>query len=372
MNKHLKIKKNYSLFLIGIIILSLSGCGKSGSEGNETASGGNEPEPQTQVLKEIAQFPIGMAVENKNLNAEKFENAEKYENIVKTECDRLTPASRLKMAFIYAGKEKYNWDEADAIVDFAQKNNIDIHGHVLIWSKSVPAWLKEYQTDNEGWKKIMKEYISTVVGRWKGKIKSWDVVNEAFNDEGVLTKTDFWYEKLGPEFIDLAFQYAHEADPDALLFYNDYGHEYSPKRRVGINKMIKEMLEKKIPIHGIGLQTHASLNRKAGELENAIKVAAQTGLKVHVSELDVAINNSKKDPNMVFTHDLQIEQMKRFQEIALAMKNLPKKQQLGITTWGVGDKDSWLLAQWKPEWPLLFDSDYNKKKAYFGMIDVLK
>ncbi|WP_294606602.1 endo-1,4-beta-xylanase [uncultured Bacteroides sp.] len=348
------IHKNiYSLFLIGFITLFLSGCEKSN--------------PQAHGLKDISQFPFGMAVKPQSI----YTNAQ-YRNIIKLECNRITPENSLKMKPIYKEKGVYNWNEADSIIDFAIKNKLDIHGHVLIWSKSVPEWMKEYQTDREGWKNIMKEYIYKVVGRWKGKIKSWDVVNEAFNDNGEIITTDFWYQKIGPDFIDLAFQYAHNADPNALLFYNDYGHEYSSKRRSGINNMIFDMLERGVPIHGIGLQTHTSLNRKSGELKNAIETAAKTGLKVHISELDVSMNNTIRNPNMIFTDSLQIQQMKKYQEITLAMKNIPAKQQFGITTWGVYDADSWLLSQWSPEWPLLFDSLYSKKKAYYGIIEVLK
>lgn len=352
MNKHLKIKNIYSFFIVFITVF-LSGCSRTNI--------------QTHGLKDISPFPFGMAVKNHPIYTDV-----QYHNIVKFECDRVTPENSLKMKTIYKGKGVYYWNEADSIIDFALKNKLDIHGHVLIWSKSIPEWMKEYQTDREGWKNVMKEYIYEVVGRWKGKIKSWDVVNEAFNDNGEITTTDFWYQKIGADFIDLAFQYAHNADPDALLFYNDYGHEYSSKRRIGINNMIIDMLERGIPIHGIGLQMHTSLNRKKGELKNAIETAAKTGLKVHVSELDVSMNNTIRNPNMIFTDSLQIQQMKKYQEITLAMKNIPVKQQFGITTWGVCDVDSWLLSQWSPEWPLLFDSVYSKKKAYHGIIEVLK
>lgn len=316
----------------------------------------------SEGLKDISCYPIGAAVKPFLLLNDSI-----YQNVVLSEFNSLTAENAMKMPYLSVSKDEYDWKEADAFVDFASSHHLRIHGHTLIWHNSIPKWMKEYKTDRDGWKTIMKEYITNVMSRWKGKITSWDVVNEAIGDDGKL-KPGFWLDKIGPDFVELAFRYAHEADPNAMLFYNDYGHEYSKVRLEGINNLLMSLKEKGVPVHGTGLQMHTSVYRTPGDLRNAVMESAKTGLLVHVSELDIALNR-EKDKDLIISDSLIQIQKDMYKEVSQAMKEIPANQYYGITFWGVGDNDSFMHSGKYQEYPLLLDSIYNRKIAYEGFVE---
>ena len=177
------------------------------------------------------------------------------------------------------------------------------------------------------------------------------------------------YKSWGTDYIARCFQYAHEADPDAILFYNDYGHEYSPAKRTAINNMISSFITRGIPIHGIGMQFHMTYTQTDANISAAINAATATGLKVHISELDVRLNNAKVQ-GLVFTSLLASQQAEKYKFVVKAFNAIPVAQQYGITTWNVGDADSWIPG-WlgAPDWPLPFDANYLRKPAYYGIVD---
>ncbi len=318
------------------------------------------PESPMAAIENLKQapYPIGAAI-----NINKLKNDEKYRSLVKVEMSSITAENAMKMNSISQGRKSYFWDDADYLVSFAMQNNMRVHGHTLIWYKNIPGWINSFSGTNEDWKAIFKEYIQDVVGRYKGKIASWDVVNEIINDDGSL-RDCIWLQKIGPQYIQLAFEYAREADPKALLFYNDYGHEYSHKRRLTAYHIADSLAKKGVPIDGIGLQMHTNINRSVDDLRYAITAAAVTGLKVHVSELDVAVNPDKK--LTAFNDEVAFLQQKSYEAVAKAMIDIPKEQCYGITMWGVNDPSSWLSSN--PDWPLPFDNNYNRKPAYNGLL----
>jgi endo-1,4-beta-xylanase len=214
----------------------------------------------------------------------------------------------------------------------------------------------------------LKDHIQTVVAHFKGKVASWDVVNEYFSDDGTI-RPSVWVKNLGPDYIARCFQYAHEADPDALLFYNDYGHEYSSAKRTAIGNLISSFKARNIPIHGIGMQFHMTYTQTDANISAAIDFAAATGLKVHISELDVRVNNNKVQ-DLVFTAAMADQQASRYKQVVKIYSTIPKSQQFGITTWNVGDADSWVPSwQGAPDWPLPFDANYQRKPAYRAIIE---
>lgn len=356
---HEKQSVRKTLFNIGFCSIlftsTMSSCNSVNEQGSIPSEG----------LKNISCYPIGAAVKPSLLLNDSI-----YQNVVLSEFNSLTAENAMKMPYLSVSKDGYNWKEADALVDFATQHNLRIHGHTLIWHNSIPKWMREYKTDAEGWKKIMEDYIYSVMSRWKGRITSWDVVNEAIGDDGKL-KPGFWLDKIGPDFVELAFIYAHEADPDALLFYNDYGHEYSKVRLEGINNLLMSLKEKGIPVHGTGLQMHTSVNRNPGDLRNAVLESAKTGLLVHVSELDIALNR-EKDKDSIITDSLIQIQKNMYKEVSLAMNEIPANQCYGITFWGVGDNDSFMHSWKYQEYPLLLDSIYKRKIAYEGFVEGCK
>src|SRR5688572_19754601 len=209
-------------------------------------------------LKDFYQpyFPIGVAVSPRVLQGPEAE-------LIKTHFNSLTAENAMKMGPIHPEENRYFWDDADKIAGFAKANNMKLRGHTLCWHNQTPTWMFTNAAGDTVTKEVLlkrlKDHITAVVTRYKGTIYAWDVVNEAIDDSpDKFYRNSPWYKICGEEFIAKAFQYAHEADPDALLFYNDYNTETASKRD-HIYEMVKKLVDAKVPIHGVGLQGHWSV-----------------------------------------------------------------------------------------------------------------
>ena len=208
----------------------------------------------------------------------------------------VTPENAMKMGPIHPEANRYAWKDADAIVAFAQKNGMKVRGHTLCWHNQTPKWF--FTTIRPANRSVvnvllerLKQHINDVVGRYKGKIYAWDVVNEAVPDtsDSIYRRSKF-YEIIGEDYIEKAFEYAHAADPDAKLFYNDYNTESATKREK-IYQLLKKLKEKNVPVHGVGLQGHWSVYEPtAAELEKSITQFASLGLEIQITELDVSVH----------------------------------------------------------------------------------
>lgn len=358
-------KKYIFLLVLAVCFIGLTSCNNEYlyTEPNNPVTTRTDT---SESLKD-SPFPFGLAV-----SVNYLKNDECYKEIVKGEVTRISTENAMKMNVISRGRKEYNWIDPDYIVGFAHNNNLKIHGHTLLWYRQTPQWIANFKGEKEDWIEIMKEYIFDVVGRYKGKVSSWDVINEVINDNGEVyekngSNENLWMKNIGIEYIDLAFHFAHEADPDALLFYNEYGYEYSQSRRKGVNELVNSLKKRGVPIHGIGLQMHTNINHPISDLRNSIiMLADSTKLQVHISELDVSLN-PKHDPALKLTDELLKRQQVHYCEIVKAMNRIPKEQQFGITCWGVIDSSSYMAPN--PDWPLLFDNYYQKKPAYQGVIE---
>ncbi|TKC06810.1 endo-1,4-beta-xylanase [Pedobacter polaris] len=320
----------------------------------------------TGSLKEKLPFPVGAA-----LNVGSLKNNTNYRNLVIKEFNSVTAENAMKMNALHPSIDTYNWTDADYLVDFAKTNGKRVHGHTLNWYKSLPTWVNNFNGTTAQWEDLLKTHIETVVGHFKGKVASWDVVNEALEDDGTY-RNSIWVQKLGVGYIARAFQYARNADPDALLFYNDYGHEYSATKRAAIIKLVTDLKASGVPIDGIGLQMHTRYNQTDANLTAAITTAAATGLKVHISELDIALNPDNS-PTLTYTTELADLQAAKYKFIVKTYNSIPKSQQYGLTTWNVTDADSWIPPTYnRPDWPLPFDHLYQRKAAYQGILDGVK
>lgn len=367
--KHMK-EALFFLLLIGTVA-----CKKDG--GTVTPITPSVPQPPAvveDILKTTATFPMGVAIDPTLLR-----DKTAYRNLILKEHNSITVENAMKWGTIHTAENGYNFAGADYIVNFASDNKIRIHGHTLLWHAYNPTWLNNFKGDSTAWEGLMKSHIKEVAGHFKGKLSGWDVVNEAFNDAGSLrtglgSEGSIWATKLGEDYISRAFQYAAEADPNALLFYNDYGQEYSTAKLASILKMVKDLQKRKIPIQGVGLQFHISIKSNIAGIENALKELAATGLKIHISELDVNFSNFTKDATITFSEANSAAQKKMYKQVMLSYRRIvPMSQQYGITCWNVGDADSWLRpAIQTNEWPLPFDDNYQRKPAYFGIIEGLK
>lgn len=308
------------------------------------------------TLQVFATFPVGTYL------TQKYTDDTLYLKRAIEEFGSITTGT-MKMKTIRPSQNQYDFSGSDYWVDFAEQHAKRVHGHVLIWG-SVPDWLLNFNGDSLAWENLMKDHIQTIVTRYKGRVSSWDVVNEAIGDDGNVKSDNIWCQHLGEGYIERAYIYAHEADSNALLFYNDYGHEYSDTRLNAIVSMLNDFVARGIPVHGIGMQMHTRYNLGDYRWKNAIKQAASTGLKVHISELDISLNPAM-DTSVVYSPELAQEQKDKYRYIVQAYKALPNEQKFGITTWGVGDQDSWKRIAW----PLLFDESYQRKPAYYGVLE---
>ena len=374
---HVKIKK-LILFFAAVVLLNLYACKKV----IQVAI--TPPLPpavtDTTTLKGVAAFKIGAAIDVNLLQTDP-----RYKNTLLTQESSITIENAVKWLTVHPLQNIFDFSGGDYIADFCMANNKRLHGHCLIWYQSNPDWLNNFTGDSLAWENLFKAHIQTVVAHYKGKATSWDVVNEAFHDgDGTLRVQDInpgdnfddgciWARHLGADYIARAFLYAHEADPGALLFYNEYGQEWSDAKTASVINMVNDFKARGIPINGLGLQMHTDINTSNDGITKAIQKLEATGLLVHISELDISVNPSN-DQALTFSTDLQNKQADKYAFIANQYKTLvPPAQQYGITTWNVGDQDSWIRTYlMHKDWPLMFDDDYRKKPCYFSFRDAVK
>ncbi len=328
-------------------------------------------------------FLIGVA-----LNTSQIEEQDSVQNkLISTEFNSVTPENIMKSLLIHPNKDTYNFDLPDKLVALAEKNDMHIQGHTLVWHSQLSPFFKEI-SDSTAMVEALKDHINTIVGRYKGKINAWDVVNEALNDDGTLRKTVF-LDVLGEDYLSLVFNLTQKADPEVELFYNDYSMT-NPNKRAGAIRIIKRMQEQGVRVDGIGMQGHWDLNRPSiEEIETSIVQYAELGIKVDITELDVSVipmpwDFSGADVNVKFEStdptmnpypkqlpdSIQDQLAKRYEDIfKLFLKHKDKINR--VTFWGVNDGDSW-KNDWPIEgrtnYPLLFDRNNKKKKAYHSLI----
>lgn len=332
-------------------------------------------------------FLIGAALNR----AQFYEEDGRADHIVKTQFNTISPENALKWESVHPQKNKYTFEAADRYVAFGEKNQMFIVGHALVWHQQTPDSVfrnaKGNFVDRRELLKRLREHIFKVVGRYKGRIKGWDVVNEALNDDGSLRQTN-WLKIIGEDYLVKAFQFAHEADPNAELYYNDYSLEREPKLQ-GAIKLIKNLKLKKINITAVGLQGHNSLTfPTVAEQETAINEFVKLGVKVNITELDISVlpfpdGFTGAEISMTFAMEEKLDMYRSGlpneiqQKLAVRYAELfgvfikHRKDISRITFWNVTDGDSWLNnfpIKGRTDYPLLFDRSGKTKPAYDSVI----
>ena len=213
-----------------------------------------------------------------------------YRDTLKREFNMLTPVHAMKFGPIHPSRDRFYFTDADDIVLFAEKNGMQVRGHTLVGHHQLPYWLSEKRYPRQEMLHVLREHILTVVGRYRGRIAAWDVVNDAIDDDGFLRDT-IWLRSIGPEYIELAFQWAHEADPAAQLFYSDDVTEPLGRKSDGVHRLVYDLKDRRIPIHGVGLQMDATLTSPPDleRLTAGMEQFSALGLEVHLTELHVRI-----------------------------------------------------------------------------------
>ncbi len=277
--------------------------------------------------------------------------------VVTREFDQFTPEWEMKMEAILRSDRSLDFARADACADFARDHGMRLHGHALVWySQGADAFAG---LDEATFARDYDRYVREVAGRYRGRAVSWDVVNEAVAEDGDGLREHHWSAALGDvDHIRRAFDVAHEADPDAVLFLNDYNLENLPRKGATFLKLVETLIKAGTPIHGIGTQSHLDVEIAEGQIAAFFRDAAATGLKIHVSELDASL---KSDRRLDLRPDAQkqAQQAARVTELTESFMALPEAQRFAFTVWGARDPDSWLnreVGAESEDEPLLFDA----------------
>lgn len=321
-------------------------------------------------------FPIGVSVSPRSLKGGEAA-------LIQQQFNSLTPENAMKMALIHPTETVYNWAGADSIAAFAQRHKIKLRGHTLCWHNQTPAWLFTDAKGDTVSKEILlgrlKAHITAVVSRYKGKVYAWDVVNEAISDHPKeYLRPSAWLRICGEDYIAKAFQWAHEADPKAVLFYNDY-NEISPIKREKIFRLVKGLKDAGVPIHGLGLQAHWAINEpSSGQLDSTFKRFSQLSVTLQITELDVSVypkehnrrRRDDRDSAASFTPEKEAAQAAQYKMCFETFRKY-RRYISGVTFWNVSDRHSWLddfPVQGRKDYPLLFDAALKPKKAFWEVV----
>jgi endo-1,4-beta-xylanase len=289
-----------------------------------------------------------------------------YSNTLVNEFNSVTPENAMKFGPLSPAPGQYDFSEADRIVSFAQENGLKVRGHTLVWTNQLPDWLVNGNYTQDETREILRNHILTVVGRYRGRVYAWDVVNEGLDNNGNIAENNFWMQKIGPEYIALAFQWAHEADPNALLFYNESYAESKGSKADGVIKLANKLLSEGVPIHGIGLEMHTGIGwaprpQEVGEMMRRI---ADLSLQVDITEMDVRI----EEPITTEELDQQAQIYANLLQACLEASNCS-----AFSVWGLTDAHSWIPYAYPGLGSgLIFDENYQPKPAYQAMIEILK
>ncbi|RZA01847.1 MAG: endo-1,4-beta-xylanase [Sphingobacteriaceae bacterium] len=335
-------------------------------------------------------FLMGVAVSSRSIRTDSA--------LILREFNSLTAENDMKVGVIHPAEDRWNWKNADDIVAFAERHKIKIRGHNLLWHNQNAEWMFTGPDGKPASKELvlqrLKTHIFTIMNRYKGKMYAWDVVNEAIEeknpDANKMYRDTKWLEAFGgPEFIEAAFRFAREADPSAKLYYNDFNSE-RPDKREKIFKLLKKLKADKVPIDGVGFQAHWTVGRpSAAEIRTALDQVVSLGLDIQVTELDITVypkpapivpGKPAVDPG--FTPEAEAMQIAKYKEVFDIFRQY-KKHINSVTFWNVSDRGSWLDSRGGGSagdpipnppirlkaYPLLFDVDGQRKKAYWAVVN---
>jgi endo-1,4-beta-xylanase len=345
-----------------------SSCGGSG--GHKTLSAADSLKGLKDFYKNY--FLIGVAIGPNNLQGEQAE-------VIKRHFNSLTAENVMKPALIHPEENRYNWEPADQIVNFAEANGLKVRGHTLCWHAQTGAWMFVDSLGNPASKELalqrLKDHITTVVSRYKGRIYAWDVLNEVITDNDTaksIYRQTPWLKLCGEEYIADIFRWAHEADPDAVLVYNDYNSE-NPGKRDRIYTLVKRLLDEGVPVHAIGLQGHWDIGDPTEQnLRDALDKFSSLGVELQITELDVMIYSSRTDTiGIGFTPEREQKQIDQY-KMAFKVFRKYNKEITGVTFWNLSDRGSWLDRRGPrgatKVYPLLLDEKMQPKKAFWEVV----
>ena len=362
------------------------------SKSDKTVPKVTESNKENQTLKDVFKndFHIGVALSIDQILGKEPKTIE----IVEKHFNSITPENILKWEEVHPEPNRYNFEAVDRFVEIGEKNKMHIIGHTLVWHMQTPDWVFQDETgkplSRDALLERMKDHIFTIMGRYKGRIHGWDVVNEAISEDGQLRKSK-WFEILGEDYITKAFEYAHQADPDAELYYNEYDYEIQSKC-AGVVRLIKNLKSKGVHIDGVGIQGHWFVEWPSIEdIENQISALSNLDVDLMITELDVSVlpfyavdsevvDISSFSPELQKKHNpypkdlpesIQQNLAKRYAELfSLFLKHREKFSR--VTFWALHDGQTWRNyhpISGRSDYPMLFDRNFKPKPALDSIIE---
>ena len=289
-----------------------------------------------------------------------------YRRVLAREFNCIVAENCMKFMYLQPQYRQFDFTHARKLVEFARKHRMKLRGHTLVWHTQLAPWLINGSFTRTRMLDVLQEHIFTVVGHFRGAVFAWDVVNEGLADDGGWRRNTPWYQKIGKDYIERAFRWAHEADPDALLFYNDYGMELPGPKSDGCHQLLAQLLRKRVPVHGVGFQFHLGLENRLDRRRCIANIRRfnRLGLTAHFTEMDMGIR-------VPITDALRREQGEEYANRLRIALEAPDVS--AVMLWGFTDRHSWIPAFTKGEYDegLIFDRNCRRKPAYTAIRDVL-
>ncbi|GAB3659115.1 endo-1,4-beta-xylanase [Zhihengliuella somnathii] len=300
---------------------------------------------------------------------EPFPHDEKYVDIIGEQFSSVSPENQAKWDYLRPSQDEYNFEAMDAIVASAQENGQVVRGHTLLWHSQNPAWLEDGDFTPDELRAILKDHIDTVVGRYAGKIQQWDVANEIFNEDGTLrTEANIWIRELGPGIVADAFRWAHEADPEAKLFLNDYSVESINAKSDAYYELAQQFLTDGVPLDGFAVQAHLGMQWGfPGDMRQNLQRFDDLGLETAVTELDVRMELDESGVPTAQQLQTQADYYRQALEACLGVDDCNS-----FTIWGINDTYSWVPGTFEGQGgATIMWEDYTWKPAYAALKETL-
>ena len=286
-----------------------------------------------------------------------------YRSVITENYTSVTAENTMKWEHVQPQRHRFDWSGPDTVVGFAESNDLNIRGHTLLWHNQLPSWLAQGSWSRDELRQVMREHLRALLGRYRGDISAWDVINEPFEDTTPHLRENLWYRVLGPDYIAEALSMAHEFDPEAKLYINEFGIEGGGDKTDALYALVQDLLRRDVPLHGIGFQGHFVHGNVPEDLADHMRRFTDLGLEVSVTELDIRIPEPPRE-------DALEEQADEYRRVVEACLDVPRC--VNVTVWGVSDQHSW-VPEWFPGYTdaLPFDEDYDPKPALSGMAEAL-
>jgi endo-1,4-beta-xylanase len=333
----------------------------------ERAAQSQPASPLRVALRDIAPAPVGTCVKTGQLADPAFTT------LLTRHFSQITPEWEMKMERICRDDGTFDFTAADAIAGFARGHGLRLFGTTLIWYAQRPRAFEQLDENRTTFAAAYRNYILAVAGRYRGQAVGWDTVNEPVAEDGEGLRQSLWASRLGEtDHMLRAFEHAHEADPDAVLFINDYNLESNPRKRATFMRLVERLRSRGARIGGVGSQSHIDIDLPPGAAATAIRELAGLGLPLHVSELDISLGRRPVELRSM-PERLRL-QARKAAEVAEAFMALPHGQRFAFTVWGLRDRDSWLRSPPNDgdgtDRPLLFDDHGGPKPAFEAVAGV--